>query len=202
MYREVDHVFVPSSVPEAGSETHEKWMKSDKIARAIIGLSLSDDMLEHVRDSSSAKEMYDSIVNVFQRHTLLNKLRARRDFYTATMRSNEKMLSYINRVVYLSSILKSMGVEVDGKEVAMTVLNGLPSAYRYIITALDAIGDSSTFSLDLVRSRLLQEEQRNEMRGETERFEAALVNKSTYSSPRNRLNCSHCNRGGHTEDRC
>ena len=32
-----------------------KWMKGDRKARAIIGLSLSDEDLEHVRDVETAK---------------------------------------------------------------------------------------------------------------------------------------------------
>ena len=66
-----------------------KWMKGDRKARAIIGLSLSDEHLEHVRDVETAKEMRCAIVNVFKRHTLLNKLSARRRFYTVTMSDDE-----------------------------------------------------------------------------------------------------------------
>lgn len=203
MYRDVDHVVKTQDVPEQGSEEFHKWNQCDRTARAIIGLSLSDQLLEHVRDATTAKEMYDSIVNVFQRHTLLNKLRARREFYTASMKAGERVLVYINRVCNLSSTLKSMGVDVDDKELAMTVLNGLPSTYDYIITALDAVGDDSKFTFDLVKSRLLQEEQRNDMRGDVERSEAALVNSSANAAfMRGRLNCTHCHRDGHTEDRC
>jgi len=61
------------------------WMKSDRKARAVIGLSLSDEHLEHVRDVETAKEMWMAIMNVFERHTLLNKLSARRKFYTVKM---------------------------------------------------------------------------------------------------------------------
>lgn len=41
---------------------------------------------------NTATEMYDSIYNDFQRHLLLNKLRARRDFYTVEMDAGERML--------------------------------------------------------------------------------------------------------------
>lgn len=57
-----------------------------------------DDTLEHARGLSSAKGMYDSICDVFQGHTLLNELRARRDFYIVEMKPREKILPFINRV--------------------------------------------------------------------------------------------------------
>ena len=64
------------------------WKKKDKKAQAIIGLSLSNELLENVRDITSTKDMWTSIKNVFERHTLLNKLAARKKFYTASMASD------------------------------------------------------------------------------------------------------------------
>eukprot|EP00171_Calliarthron_tuberculosum_P022598 IDg22598t1 len=65
----------------------------------------------------------------------------------------------------MASVLESMGVEIDDKEIAMAVLNGLPARYQPIITALDAIGDEdASFNLEKVRSRLLQEETRSSLR--------------------------------------
>lgn len=91
----------------------ELWRKGDRKARAIIGLSRSDEHLEHVRDVSSAKEMWQVILNVFERHTSLNKLSARTKFYTVNTESGEKVLTYLNRVKQLASTLKCMGVDVD-----------------------------------------------------------------------------------------
>ncbi len=85
------------------------WKKKDKKARAVIGLTLSNDMLENVREATSAKAMWTSIKNVFERHTLLNKLSARRKFYTASMEENEGILKFANRIRQLSSVLKSHG---------------------------------------------------------------------------------------------
>ena len=186
------------------------WTKKDRKARAIIGLSLSDEHLEHVRDASTAKEMWKAITDVFERHTLLNKLSARRKFYTVTMEKGEKILTYLNRVKHLAATLKSMKVEIDDKELAMAALNGLPSSYESLIVALDALGnDDDTFTFDLVKSRLLQEEQRANER-ETivpHPKPSALVGVSTGKSNgghRKYANyrCSICNNFGHTEKVC
>jgi len=198
-YREVDAVLTTPKPKEGTAEQQAAWARNDNVARAIIGLSLSDSMLEHVRDLSTASEMFESIKNVFQRHTLLNKLRARREFYTATMKSNEKMLVYINRVTQLSSILKSMEVTIDDAEVAMAVLNGLPAKFGNIITALDALGDERSLSLELVKSRLLQEEQRDVMRSAAS--DSLLINEENGGGKR-AVKCTHCNRTGHPEQKC
>lgn len=46
---------------------------------------------------------------------LLNELRAQRDVYTAMMGPGEKLLSYINRVLQLGQVLKTMEVSIDEK---------------------------------------------------------------------------------------
>ena len=170
----------------------------------MIGLSLSDDMLENVRECDTARAMCETILNVFERHTLLNKLRARREFYTVTMKPGEKVLPYMNRIRQLWATLKSMGVDVDEEEMAMAALNGLPGRYEYIITALDAVSDGeSRFTYDLVKSRLLQEEQRAHMRTEADHVDgSALFNRTADVARRNVPRCGHCQRIGHTEARC
>lgn len=72
---------------------------------------------------------------------MLKKLSSRPDFYTATMQSGEKMLVYINRIQQKASVLQSMEFDIEDRDLAMAVLNGLPTSYGTITIALDAIGD-------------------------------------------------------------
>ena len=200
--RDLDQ-YIDDERPTTESE-QKAWDRGDRKAQAIIGLALSDEHLEHVAGANTAKDMWKAILDVFQRHTLLNKLAARRQFYTVSMEEGEKVLTYVNRVQHLASILKSMGVEVDDKEMGMAVLNGLPPRYDSLIVALDALGnEDKIFTLDFVKSRLLQEEQRSNMRDldEVTKTNAALVNQPrNYGRPI--YQCTNCGRNGHTAQRC
>lgn len=60
-YREIDHTIFSRNKYRKENPQYFKWMQCDKPAQAIIGLSLSDDMLEHVQIASTASEMYESI---------------------------------------------------------------------------------------------------------------------------------------------
>lgn len=64
------------------------WREKDMKGQAIIGFSLSNGLLENNREVISTKDMWTSVKNVFERHTLLNKLLARRKFYTAAKSSD------------------------------------------------------------------------------------------------------------------
>lgn len=110
-------------------------------------------MLEHVRECTTAKGMLHKITNLFQRHTLLYKFRARRKFYTIEMNRNKEILTNINRVQQPGTILKSMEVDIHGKGMTMAILNGLPSQYKILVTTLDAIEDGEDlFSMKIVKS--------------------------------------------------
>jgi hypothetical protein len=60
-------------------------------------------------------------MNVFQRCSLLNKLAARRRFYTVSMEEDENMLGYINRVRHVADEFKSMDCVVGDEEVEMAI---------------------------------------------------------------------------------
>ncbi len=141
----IDSVLRPPRLED--QDELKKWLRKDKTVRMTIRLTLSDEMLKNLNHAVTALEMWKEICNVHQRHTLLNKLAARRVFYTATMKDGEKILVCINRVRQMASVLESMDVSIDGKEMAMAILNGLPKRYQTIIIALDAIGDDDPTSL-------------------------------------------------------
>lgn len=131
------------------------------------------------------------------------------------MENGEKFLTYLNRVKQFAATLKSMYVIIDDKELAMASLNGLPSSYESLIVALDALRtEGNSFTFDLVKSRLLQEEQRAQERDaahSTSTNSSALFGasgndhrkfgkggRSRFSSVR----CTNCNRFGHYASHC
>ena len=190
-----DHITEPERPID--TDNWSEWKKKDAKAKAIIGLTLSDDHLDHVRGAETALEMWNSVVNIFQRRTLLNKLKARRNFYSAQMLDGEKVLTYINRVRQLASDLKSMDVEVEDEDIAMSVLCGLPGKFEHLIVAIDTVADNSKLSLDFVKSRLLQEEQRMDERTPVNKSNSALM-----TSRKTNRYCTYCKRNNHTEQYC
>ena len=106
----------PTAADDPDGSKSSKWARGDRKAKAVIGLTLSDDYLTHVRDIKSAKDMFKSLTDLFERTTLLNIIVARRKFYTANMAEDEKVMPFINRVKTLASTLKSMGTDVTDSE--------------------------------------------------------------------------------------
>ena len=178
------------------------WRKKDRKAQALIGLSLSDQILDSTREVKSCHEMWKTISDIFERHTLLNKLSARRKFYTACKEESEDVLLFSNRIRHLASTLKSMNVEIDDSEMAMALLNGLLDEYSPLISALDALGTEETeLNFEFVKARVMQEEQRINMRSSEilrKSEERALVADAHKPRPK----CNYCGRKGHIEVCC
>eukprot|EP00737_Agarophyton_chilense_P003002 gb/GEZJ01003471.1/.p1 GENE.gb/GEZJ01003471.1/~~gb/GEZJ01003471.1/.p1 ORF type:complete len:730 (-),score=111.20 gb/GEZJ01003471.1/:63-2252(-) len=189
------------SVRPTDEDELSTWKKKDAKARAIIGLTLSDEHLDHVRDADNAADMWKAICDVFQRKTLLNKINARRSFYSAKMRDDEKMLQFINRVRHLASDLKCMDVVVEEEDIAMAILCGLPERFEHLIVAIDTTIGDRQLTLEFVKSRLLQEEQRMNDRAKEEPggSEAALVGRQSRWK---NIECHYCHKKGHIQRNC
>lgn len=154
-YSEVDDAVVDENNYFQRDSLHAvKWKTYDIMTRATIGLSGSVDLPEHVCKCKTARRILVNIKKGFHRHTLLNKLWVLRGLYTVQMNWNGKMLSYISRVQHLGSVLRSTGVDVDNKEMATAIWNGLPSLFEGLVTTLDAFRhDEILFTFELVKSR-------------------------------------------------
>ena len=109
--KDLDEI-IEDDEPDLNELEFKTWQRKDKKAQACIGLTLSDSMLENVRECETAKEMWETICDVFEKHTLLNKLAARRRFYTAEKLESESILAYSNRIRQLGATLKSMRLQL------------------------------------------------------------------------------------------
>lgn len=152
--------------------------------------------------------MWKSLKDVFQRKSLMNKMKARHELHTAGIYPSEKMLTCSNRVPNLGETdLNAMGGEVSQMDVAMSVLNGLPSDYESLIVVLDSKGEDE-LNLDFVKSRLLQEERRQAEKKLKNSFggQLALVGRSGSQSDRRSfwamVEGCFCTKGGQMARQC
>ena len=70
------------------------------------------------------------------------------------------MLEHISYLRSLHDQLKEMGVNIDDKELAMTLLASLPEEFKPLITATDAVGDEN-ISYDKLKNILLNDVDRS-----------------------------------------
>ena len=116
------------------------------------------------------------------------------------------MLDHISNLKSLHDQLKEMGVNVDDKELAMTLLASLPEKYKPLITALDVVGEAE-LSYEKVKNMIS-----NDMKVHNEDAFTAQRGKSKQQSKRGHNNdnrnksfqgkCYHCQEKGHFAKNC
>ena len=75
-FRDFDDA-IQDDMPGSDDPNYNSWHHKDKKVQVCIGLTLSDSMLENVRECKSTKEMWKKTSNVLKERTLLKKLGAR-----------------------------------------------------------------------------------------------------------------------------
>lgn len=127
-------------------------------ARANIGSSFSDHHVEHVHEYSTAKHTSLAVLNVPNRHTLLSKLAGRRDLHTVQITPSRSEEQFVIRIRQLDAKTNARTVFVDDEETAVEVLNGLQAHFHSLIASYILRTQHKDFSLNFVKSRLLEEE--------------------------------------------
>lgn len=95
-----------------------------------------------------------------------------------------------------------MEVNVEEEDIAMSILCGLPQGFENLIVSIDTIADESRLTLDFVKSRLLQEEQRMDDRdGSSTKTDSAFLTNGQNQNKFGRK-CTYCKKKGHTETFC
>lgn len=131
-----------------------------KKAWTSICLAVEPEQQIHVRETTTAKEAWDALKSQFARESILQKIRLRQQYYSCRFQSGNSMLEHITHLRSLHDQLKEMGVSVDDKELAMTLLASLPEEFKPLITALDAVGEDQ-LSFEKVKGMLLNDVDRS-----------------------------------------
>ena len=167
-----------SPADDAPEAVKKKFISSAKKAWTYICLAVEPEQQIHVRETKTAKEAWDALKAQFARESILLKIKLRQQYFSCKFQSGSNMLQHINHMRSLHDQMREMGISVNDKELAMTLLASLPDEYKPLITALDAVGkDSLTF--EKVKGMLLSDVDRI---GDEKKYEGA------YSVQRDRLN--------------
>ena len=101
-----------------------------KIAWTYTCLSVEPEQQIHVRNTTTAKEAWNSFKNQFARESILQKVRLRQQYYSCRFQSGGNMLQHISYLRSLDDQLKEMEVCVYDKQWAMTLLASLPEEFK------------------------------------------------------------------------
>ncbi|KAI5641778.1 gag-polypeptide of LTR copia-type domain-containing protein [Phthorimaea operculella] len=171
----------------------------DTRALARICLSLEPTLYQYVRDATSACDAWKRLADTFEGKGLYRKVLLLRQLHRVEYGQFSSMPEYINGVMKIVHQLEDIGRKIDDEEVAEIMLSGLPQEFDILVSSLETACLTSKLSTELVRTRLLQEDdRRNDQMCKNGDTPAAY---SVNSKKRN-ITCNYCKRPGHLYKRC
>lgn len=180
----------------------EDWETKDNQARAIIGLSIEDSQLHHVRKAKNAKEAWTSLKSYHERSTLSNKVHLMRKICNLKVEEGGDVEGHVKDMTDLFQKLIDIGEVIsDGWSVAM-LLSSLPRSFDTLITALETRPEDD-LTLSLVQSKLISEyRKRISSGGECDNNVKVLKVNSNMQKLKFKRLCFFCNEEGHVKSDC
>ena len=173
----------------ASSETAATASEKSMEALAIIGLHVADHLLREVDEADSARQLWDKFESTFAARSNARLLQLKQELINLKLEGKEAIQQYVARAKGLMSDLKAIGSSVEESEVALHVLQSLPTSYNVTVEVLSLSDD---LTLDGILPKLLQTEQRGE------REPAVPI----YGTKLDKRKCHYCGKPGHLQASC
>ncbi|KAL6269518.1 hypothetical protein ACE6H2_026429 [Prunus campanulata] len=140
---------------------YKDWLRTDKALLSLLIASLSDEALEYVIGSRTAREAW---LNLTDRYASVSRARInhlKTEMQTA-QKGGDSIERFLLRLKHIRDQLHSAGVKISDDDFVIAALNGLPPEYDIIKTVL--IARDTSLSLKDFRAQLLVAEQTAEAR--------------------------------------
>ena len=147
-------LILTTSTSDGTSPTPERYMKKDRDlwseedkkkvaldgkARSILIMSLPDDIYHSVINCSNAKEMWDTLVILFEGTYEMKRNRRSllvQQYEMFTSKADESLSEIYERFNYLINDLKTHGTEYDTEDILIKFLRSLPYEWDGISIAI------------------------------------------------------------------
>jgi hypothetical protein len=135
--------------------THKK--KEVKAKRVLLE-SVKDHLIPHIVEKTSAKEMYDALVGLYQNKNTCRMLHLKHQLQIVRMTSEDTIVSYLMKITQIQDQLVAIGETVQDVELVNVALRGLPRSWEPFVQGICARDKLPDF--DRLWTDCIQEETR------------------------------------------
>ena len=201
--------------------TDEKWKEMDDNAVASLHLAMADSVLSSIAEKKTAKEIWDTLIQLYEVKSLHSRIFLKRRLYTLRMSESTSVPDHINNLNTLFAQLSASDFTIVENERAELLLQSLPDSYDQLVINITNNNIVDRLSFNDVAGAVLEEESRRknkEDRQESSKQMKALTvtrGRSTERGPsgsqnhgrsksrkRSNLKCYNCGRRGHLKKEC
>ena len=191
----------PEDVEDAGVRT--KWRKGNQKALYFIGTSIAPELQIHVDNVTTAREAWTALKDQFQRVSLMQKIRLRKQYYRLELQYGGDIHEHIRKLCELHNQMKELGEDTNDKDLAMTLLASLPfERYQSLIVSLDVAGEDN-LKFNNVKALLLNEVDRiADSTIEDQQMVAKKATTGSFTQLKASPKCYNCGKRGHIAKNC
>lgn len=192
--------------PPTEAEKLVAWKKSDLKARNIIVQCISDNIIEMIRNKTSAKEIMDTLSGTYARSGVASQVQLQRRLRNMKYHAGDSLNAYIIEFERTVTDLKNAGGRIEDVEVISQLLASISEPqYQSVVTAIDILfsQQNASVTLDFVKSKLLAEEQRQKGNVAVEASSSAFYSSNKkYFKKKFPFKCHLCGKLGHKKADC
>lgn len=192
---------ITAAVPALNAEEVLAHTKNEKKCKSILIKHIGDNYLEYVKDKETAKGIYDTLGEVFERKTISGQLYLRKKLLTLKYNDNENMNDHILEFDKTVRELKSIGAKMEDLDIVCNLLLTLPRSYDTIVTALETMKPEA-LTLEFVKSRLLDEYTKRNSGNETHSQRSYGSESVAMTVKKFKPKCFNCGKIGHKSSEC
>lgn len=130
--------------------------KKDKKCKSIIVSRIHDDQLELLHGKNSAKQMWDTLVRIFERKSVAKRMQLNRELFELR-HSGGALQDYFVKYDRLIRLFRNAGGKIDDIDVVCRLLLSLGSEYDAVVTSIESQPEEQ-ITMEFVKCRLLDEE--------------------------------------------
>jgi hypothetical protein len=110
----------------------------DMKARRIILATVKDNLILHIFEKKSAREMFVALTNLFQGNNTNRKMVLRVKLRDTKMTKSNMMISYLTKITQVRDELEVVGEVMSDEELVRTTLNGFSKSWAPFIKGIVA----------------------------------------------------------------
>lgn len=170
-------------------EQLDNWLRKDKGARRLIGLTVEENVINLIMGCDSANEMWETILGLYEKKSGQRIVSLYRQLHNSRMTADMSMTDYIGNIKKTLSALKAAGGKIEDLNVIAIILDGLPSSFAHFCTTWDNRPDVDQ-TLDRLYNALMNADERLQKHDDVMALAASRSTKSRNFEPKETKNKS------------
>lgn len=196
-----NHIKEPAE--DRSDDDDDEWDEDDEKAKGIIVRCLSNALVVEFGEEPTAYEMWNKILNTYQKRTAGTKAYLILKICSCTCDESKPLEMFFRNFETDIRAFKSAGGEIDDLISVMLLLSKMPKSYDPVKEALLTL-DEKELTLDRVKNRFLESELdrkgQNEMLRSDDRTVAFNANRPVQK--KKPIKCWNCGKKGHKSSVC